>query len=53
MRVRRARNSDLEQLAGMRAMLWPAGSIEEHRREAEEAVRRGMHGTLPMAILLA
>ena len=37
----------------MRAMLWPDGSIEEHRREAEEAVRRGMHGTLPMAILVA
>jgi len=51
--VRPAKVSDSGPLAPMRAMLWPDATPEEHRREIEAAIRSGMHGTLPMVILVA
>jgi len=51
--VRQAQVADAERLAEMCAQLWPDSPIEEHRRELESALRSGMNGTLPAAILAA
>jgi len=37
----------------MMALLWPEGSVEEHRHEADELLRTSMCGTLPAAIIVA
>lgn len=52
-RVRQAQLSDRNELAKLRVLLWPEGSIEEHLRELAEVLATGMNGTLPMAILVA
>jgi aminoglycoside 6'-N-acetyltransferase I len=51
--VRRAQRSDNDELAKMRALLWPEASIEEHGRELESVLRFRMYGTLPLAILVS
>jgi aminoglycoside 6'-N-acetyltransferase I len=51
--VRLGQRSDREQLARMRSMLWPDASFEEHFKEIDDAMSRGMSGRLPMAILVA
>ena len=51
--VRRARPQDLDQVAALRGLLWPDGSFEEHRAEAEEMLATGMNGTLPAATFVA
>jgi aminoglycoside 6'-N-acetyltransferase I len=52
-RIRAVEPADRDQLAEMRAALWPDGSIEEHARELVNIIARGMSGTLPMTILVA
>jgi aminoglycoside 6'-N-acetyltransferase I len=52
-KVRQAHRSDQDQLAGMRALLWPEASLEEHRKELESILRSRMNGTLPMAVLVS
>jgi aminoglycoside 6'-N-acetyltransferase I len=52
-KVRPANRSDTDELATMRAMLWPDASMEEHRKELESALRFRMSGTLPMTILVS
>lgn len=51
--VRIARASDRSQLATMRAALWPDQSGDEHGKEVDQALRAGMSGTMPAAILVA
>ena len=51
--VRRAQAPDLDQMAEMRAMLWPDGSVAEHRCEIEKILATGRNGSLPMAIFVA
>src|SRR6267154_1942775 len=51
--VRQAQSSDRNELAKMRAMLWPETSIEEHARELELMLSTGINGTLPASILVA
>jgi len=51
--IRAAKSGDEAEVAAMMALLWPDGTVEEHRREATVVVRSGMSGTLPGAILLA
>jgi len=51
--VRRGRSEDGEQIAAMRALLWPEGSVEEHRAEADALLATGMCGTLPAAVFVA
>lgn len=51
--VRQAQVADTETLAEMCALLWPDSPVAEHRRELESALRSGMNGTLPAAILVA
>jgi aminoglycoside 6'-N-acetyltransferase I len=51
--VRSARLSDQMEVAGMCAVLWPDGTLEEHRGEIESKIRSGMSGTLPCALLVA
>jgi aminoglycoside 6'-N-acetyltransferase I len=52
-KVRQANRSDTNQLAMMRALLWPEASIEDHRKELDSALRFRMCGTLPMTILVS
>jgi aminoglycoside 6'-N-acetyltransferase I len=52
-KVRQAHRSDKNELANMRALLWPESLIEEHRKELESALRFRMYGTLPMTILVS
>jgi aminoglycoside 6'-N-acetyltransferase I len=51
--VRQAQSSDRNELAKMRAMLWPETSVEEHGIELELMLSTGMNGTLPASILVA
>ena len=55
-KVRQANRSDKNELAKMRALLWPESwpesSIEEHRKDIESALRFRVYVTLPMTILL-
>jgi aminoglycoside 6'-N-acetyltransferase I len=51
--VRHARSEDRNELAEMRASLWPESPLEEHLREIDEALSSGMSGTLPMAIFVS
>ena len=52
-KIREARLEDARALAEMRTRLWPYASIEEHRREVEEALRGRPAGTLPSVTLVA
>lgn len=51
--IRAVKSGEEAEVAAMMALLWPDGTVEEHRREATVVVRSGMSGTLPGAILLA
>jgi aminoglycoside 6'-N-acetyltransferase I len=51
--VRRARHEDVDEIAALRVLLWPDGSIEEHRLESEEMIASGRNGTLPAATFVA
>jgi aminoglycoside 6'-N-acetyltransferase I len=51
--VRLAQAWDKDQLAALRASLWPDGSIEEHSRELDATLGTGMSGTLSGAILVS
>jgi aminoglycoside 6'-N-acetyltransferase I len=51
--VRPAQLSDLEQLARLRAALWPESSAEEHARELESVLQGNAPGTLPAMNLVA
>jgi aminoglycoside 6'-N-acetyltransferase I len=52
-KVRPAHRSDQDELASMRALLWPEASVEEHRKELGSVLRFHMYGTLPMTILVS
>lgn len=52
-KIREARLEDRNQLAGMRALLWPDGSPEEHLAEVDAMLSSGMYGTVPAVILVA
>jgi aminoglycoside 6'-N-acetyltransferase I len=52
-KVRRAQSADARELAALCAMLWPDGSLEEHRREVDAKITSGRAGTLPVAIFVA
>ena len=52
-KVRQANRSDQQELATMRALLWPEASTEEHRKDIESALRFRMYGTLPMTIFVS
>jgi aminoglycoside 6'-N-acetyltransferase I len=51
--IREAQLDDASDLAAMMATLWPDGSIEEHRAEAESMIRTRMCGTLPATFFVA
>src|ERR1700733_6794026 len=53
MRVRPAARSDGEELAALRAALWPESSEEEHLREVDAALANRRSGNLPMEIFVA
>lgn len=53
LRIREAQPGDEADLAAMMALLWPDGTVKEHRREAEQLIRTRMYGTLPGVFLLA
>lgn len=53
MRIRHAVAEDLDELARLRVELWPDGSFEEHRREAELTVMGKPPSTLPLVIFVA
>jgi aminoglycoside 6'-N-acetyltransferase I len=52
-RVREAQAADRDEVAKMRALLWPEASVEEHLRELEGLLGHGMNGTLPVVILVS
>ena len=52
-KVRQAQRSDTNELATMRALLWPEASSEDHRKELDSILRFRMYGTLPMTVLVA
>lgn len=51
--IREAQAGDETDLAQMMAYLWPDGSVDEHRREAEELIRTRRSGTLPATFFVA
>jgi aminoglycoside 6'-N-acetyltransferase I len=51
--IRRAQGLDRNELAKMRALLWPDASLEDHRKELDALLSDGRTGTLPMAILVS
>ncbi|HWF02235.1 MAG TPA: GNAT family N-acetyltransferase [Candidatus Angelobacter sp.] len=51
--IRQAQQSDAEDLAEMRTLLWPDASIEEHRKEVHAFLSGIMAATLPEATLVA
>jgi aminoglycoside 6'-N-acetyltransferase I len=51
--VRRANAGDLDRLAALRVQLWPDGSFEEHRQEADAALSTGRSGSLPVAVFVS
>jgi aminoglycoside 6'-N-acetyltransferase I len=52
-RVRLAQPSDREQLAQLRAALWPKSSMEEHAEELELILAGRFPGIMPLVILIA
>lgn len=52
-RIRTARASDGEQLAQMRAVLWPESSAEEHARELVPILEGNAASTLPTIVFVA
>jgi hypothetical protein len=52
-KIRHAHSADSRELAELCAMLWPEGSLEEHRREVDAKIASGQTGTLPVAIFVA
>jgi aminoglycoside 6'-N-acetyltransferase I len=52
-RVRKAQKEDRNELAKMRALLWPDTSLEEHLQELDDALNNKTIGTLPMTILIS
>jgi aminoglycoside 6'-N-acetyltransferase I len=51
--VRAARGGDREQLARLRAALWPESSAEEHSKELLEILEGKGFGTMPLIELVA
>jgi aminoglycoside 6'-N-acetyltransferase I len=51
--IRTARQGDEDELAELRALLWPEGTVEEHRHEVQKLIQSRMSGTLPAAVLVA
>jgi aminoglycoside 6'-N-acetyltransferase I len=51
--IREAQLGDAADLAAMMAALWPDGSFDQHRAEAELLIRTRMCGTLPATLFLA
>jgi len=51
--VRPARPEDRNDLAALRASLWPESPVGKHLFEIDEALSSGMCGMLPMAIFVA
>jgi aminoglycoside 6'-N-acetyltransferase I len=51
--VRVAREGDREQLAGLRAALWPESSTEDHVKELLGILERKTFGTMPLIELVA
>jgi aminoglycoside 6'-N-acetyltransferase I len=51
--VRHAQLSDVNDLAEMRALLWPEASVEEHRHEVDAFLNGAMVSTLPAGMLVA
>lgn len=51
--IRAAQQGDEDELAELRARLWPDGTVEEHRGEVQKLIQSGMSGTLPAVVLVA
>jgi aminoglycoside 6'-N-acetyltransferase I len=51
--VRPAQPEDRNELAAMRASLWPESQVGKHLREIDEALSTEICGTLPMAIFVS
>jgi aminoglycoside 6'-N-acetyltransferase I len=52
-RVRQAQASDRNELAKMRALLWPDTLLEEHLKELDAGLSSANTSTLPMVILVS
>jgi aminoglycoside 6'-N-acetyltransferase I len=53
LKVRQAQHSDRNELAAMRALLWPDTSLEEQLKELDDTLDKQLSGTLPVAILVS
>lgn len=51
--IRKAAEPDAEGVGAMCALLWPDGSIEEHRKEVDAKIRSGKSGSLPLVLFVA
>lgn len=51
--IRLAKPSDITEVVAMCALLWPDGSIEDHRNDVESKISSRISGTLPVAILVS
>jgi aminoglycoside 6'-N-acetyltransferase I len=52
-RIREAQRVDETAIAEMMVLLWPEGTLAEHRNDAATLIDTGMCGTLPGLILVA
>ena len=51
--IRAAQQGDEDELAELRALLWPDGTVEEHHGEVQQLIQSGVSGTLPAVVLVA
>jgi aminoglycoside 6'-N-acetyltransferase I len=51
--VRKGEPRDAASLAEMRAVLWPDGTVEEHRNEANAILAGNPQSTLPLVVFVA
>lgn len=53
LKVRQAQHSDRNELAAMRALLWPDTSLEEQLKELDDTLDKQVSGTLPVVLLVS
>jgi aminoglycoside 6'-N-acetyltransferase I len=51
--IRPAHAKDVEEVAALRAQLWPEGTLEEHRGEVREILAGRPRSTLPLVLFVA
>lgn len=51
--IREAQPSDRDALAGLRALLWPDATVQQHAADLDRVFVNGTNGTMPVAIFVS